>query len=123
MAYTDKLRVVYGDYTLGVHGEGFDYIFSYAQGGLESIVKNGYEWLYRCPKPAFWRALTAISKMELLKSICLLISRGALISMIVILVVLPAALMLCDWINALFLFVNNIFSIFYAKNVSFLAQS
>lgn len=60
MAYTDKntLRVVYGDYTLGVHGEGFDYIFSYAQGGLESIVKNGYEWLYRCPKPTFWRALT-----------------------------------------------------------------
>ena len=51
MVYTDKLRVVYGDYTLGVHGEGFDYIFSYAQGGLESIVKNGYEWLYRCPKP------------------------------------------------------------------------
>ena len=58
MAYTDKLRVVYGDYTLGVHGEEFDYIFSYAQGGLESIVKNGYEWLYRCPKPTFWRALT-----------------------------------------------------------------
>lgn len=60
MAYTDKskLRVVYGDYTLGVHGDGFDYIFSYAQGGLESVVKNGYEWLYRCPKPTFWRALT-----------------------------------------------------------------
>ena len=33
-----------------------------------------------------------------LRSICLLISRGALISMVVILVVLPAALMLCDWI-------------------------
>ena len=43
---------------LGVHGKGFDYIFSYAQGGLESIVKNGYEWLYRCPKPTFWRAVT-----------------------------------------------------------------
>ena len=42
--------------------------------------------------------VAAISKMELLKSICLLISRGALISMAVILVVLPAALMLCDWI-------------------------
>lgn len=55
---SNKLSVVYGDYTLGVHGEGFDYIFSYAQGGLESIVKNGYEWLYRCPKPTFWRALT-----------------------------------------------------------------
>lgn len=25
---------------------------------MESIVKNGYEWLYRCPKPTFWRALT-----------------------------------------------------------------
>ncbi len=60
MGCTDenKLRVVYGDFTLGVHGEGFDYIFSYAQGGLESIVKNGFEWLYRCPKPTFWRALT-----------------------------------------------------------------
>ena len=59
MECTSKsLRVVYGDYTLGVHGEGFDYIFSYAQGGLESIRKNGYEWLYRCPKPTFWRALT-----------------------------------------------------------------
>ena len=60
MAYTDngKLRVVYGDYVLGVHGKGFDYTFSYAQGGLESIVKKGYEWLYRCPKPTFWRALT-----------------------------------------------------------------
>ena len=60
MACTNKkdLRVVYGDYTLGVHGKGFDYIFSYSQGGLESIVKNGYEWLYRCPKPTFWRALT-----------------------------------------------------------------
>lgn len=53
-----EIRVVYGDYTLGVHGEGYDYIFSYAQGGLESLVKNGYEWLYRCPKPTFWRALT-----------------------------------------------------------------
>lgn len=53
-----EMRVVYGDYTLGVHGDGYDYIFSYSQGGLESIVKNGYEWLYRCPKPTFWRALT-----------------------------------------------------------------
>ena len=42
--------------------------------------------------------VAAISKMELLRSICLLISRGALISMLVILVVLPAALMLLDWV-------------------------
>ena len=59
MGCTSKsLRIVYGDYTLGVHGEGFDYIFSYAQGGLESLVKGGYEWLYRSPKPTFWRPLT-----------------------------------------------------------------
>ena len=60
MDYTNNgpLKVVYGDYTFGVHGSGFDYIFSYAQGGLESIVKDGCEWLYRCPKPTFWRALT-----------------------------------------------------------------
>ena len=59
MDCTSKLlRVVYGDFTLGVHGDGFDYIFSYAQGGLESLMKNGYEWLYRCPKPTFWRAMT-----------------------------------------------------------------
>ena len=42
--------------------------------------------------------VAAISKMELLQSICRLISRGALISMAVILVVLPAALMLLDWV-------------------------
>lgn len=61
MACTDKkslLRVVYGDYTLGIHGQDVHYIFSYAAGGLESLVKNGMEWLYRTPKPTFWRALT-----------------------------------------------------------------
>lgn len=52
------LRVVYGDSTLGVHGEDVHYIFSYAVGGLESLVKGGMEWLYRAPKPTFWRALT-----------------------------------------------------------------
>lgn len=52
------LRVVYGDVTCGVHGRDFSYIFSYAQGGLESMVRKGMEWLYRCPKPTFWRALT-----------------------------------------------------------------
>lgn len=53
--------------------------------------------------------VAAISKVELLKSICMLISRGALISMVVILLVLPAGLMLldglicrttCHWLNA-----------------------
>lgn len=59
MAYTaNKLKVIYGDSTLGVKGEGFHYIFSYIRGGLESLTKNGKEWLYRQPLPTFWRALT-----------------------------------------------------------------
>lgn len=66
------MRVVYGDATLGVHGcyeeplcsgngcskKEFHYIFSYAAGGMESMVINEREWLYRSPKPAFWRAVT-----------------------------------------------------------------
>ena len=40
--------------------------------------------------------VAAIGRMELLKSICLLISRGALISMFVIIVLLPCLLQLLD---------------------------
>ena len=40
--------------------------------------------------------VAVISQIELMRSICLLISRGALISTVVILVVLPATLMLLD---------------------------
>ena len=57
-----KLHVVYGDVTLGVHGERngkrFSYLFSYATGGPESICIDGREWLYRSPRPTFWRATT-----------------------------------------------------------------
>jgi beta-galactosidase len=52
------LRVIYGDSTLGVAGSGFHYIFSYIKGGLESLCKNGKEWMYRTPRPTFWRATT-----------------------------------------------------------------
>ena len=53
-----QLKLVFGDYSCGVHGEHFHYIFSYQRGGLESLVLDGREWLYRVPKPAFWRATT-----------------------------------------------------------------
>lgn len=57
-----SLEIIYGDITLGVKGERFGkkfhYIFSYATGGLESLSVNGKEWLFRTPKPTFWRALT-----------------------------------------------------------------
>lgn len=56
------LHVVYGDATLGVHGrvgdKEFHYIFSYLAGGLESLAVQGKEWLYRSPRPTFWRAVT-----------------------------------------------------------------
>lgn len=53
-----KLQIIYGDVTLGVKGDGFHYIFSYQTGGPESFYVAGREWLYRTPKPTFWRALT-----------------------------------------------------------------
>ncbi len=53
-----RMQLVYGDVSLGVKGEGFHYIFSYQTGGLESLSIHGKEWLYRTPKPTFWRALT-----------------------------------------------------------------
>ena len=54
----NKLQIVFGDYSFGVHGKEFDYIFSYGTGGLESLKVKGKEWLYRSPRPTFWRALT-----------------------------------------------------------------
>lgn len=52
------MNVVFGDVVLGVHGKGFDYLFSYQEGGPVSFVVGGMEWLYRAPKPTFWRATT-----------------------------------------------------------------
>lgn len=59
MAYTNnQLKVVFGDGTLGLGGDNFHYIFSYERGGLESMLIQGKEWLYRTPTPTFWRATT-----------------------------------------------------------------
>ena len=54
----NTLKLIFGDANLGVSGNGFHYIFSYARGGLESYVVNGSEWMYRVPRPCFWRATT-----------------------------------------------------------------
>lgn len=58
MDCTNKLQVVVGDAMIGMHGERFSYLFSIVRGGMESLVRDGREWLYRAPKPTFWRALT-----------------------------------------------------------------
>ena len=51
-------RIVIGDVTIGIQGQDFSYIFSVGSGGMESLYKDGKEWLYRSPRPAFWRATT-----------------------------------------------------------------
>lgn len=53
-----ELQIIYGDVTLGIKGTDFQYIFSYQTGGPESFYAKGKEWLYRTPKPTFWRATT-----------------------------------------------------------------
>ncbi|WWY81937.1 beta-galactosidase small subunit [Pediococcus pentosaceus] len=59
MDYTNnQLHVIYGDASLGLEGPNFHYLFSYERGGLESLVVNQKEWLYRTPTPLFWRATT-----------------------------------------------------------------
>lgn len=57
MDFMNNLRLVFGDNMLGVHGDGFSYLFSYFS-GPDSLVIKGKEWLYRSPRPTFWRALT-----------------------------------------------------------------
>ena len=51
-------RIVIGNVTIGIQGQDFSYIFSVGSGGMESLYKDGKEWLYRSPRPAFWRATT-----------------------------------------------------------------
>ena len=60
-AHTDTtapLKITHGDGALGVRGESFEILFSYGLGGPCSLVVNGQEWLYRAPRPTFWRAPT-----------------------------------------------------------------
>lgn len=75
------LRVAHGDGALGVRGRNFEILFSYPEGGPVSLKvfgagagqkkgeaaenNNGdmgmaavHEWLWRVPRPAYWRAAT-----------------------------------------------------------------
>ena len=53
-----SLCITHGDGALGVRGEGFEVLFSYPEGGPVSLVRDGWEWLWRAPRPAYWRAPT-----------------------------------------------------------------
>ena len=52
------LQVTHGDGALGVWGENFEILFSYPEGGPVSLCVDGHEWLWRIPRPAYWRAPT-----------------------------------------------------------------
>ncbi len=47
------LRIVIGDVTIGIQGQDFSYIFSVGSGGMESLYKDGKEWLYQVSQTGF----------------------------------------------------------------------
>ena len=53
-----ELKIVHGDGNLGVRGRDFEILFSHAQAGPASVRKGGIEWMWRGPRPAYWRAPT-----------------------------------------------------------------
>ena len=52
------LTIVHGDGALGVKGRDFEILFSYPEGGPVSLITEGEQWLWRAPRPAFWRSPT-----------------------------------------------------------------
>ncbi|WP_173552751.1 beta-galactosidase small subunit [Bifidobacterium merycicum] len=52
------MEIIFGDVVTGVHGDDFEYLFSWQAGGPVSFKVDGREWLYRAPRPAVWRATT-----------------------------------------------------------------
>ena len=53
-----KIRVVRGDVNIGVHGDGFNILFSKGVGSLVSLRYQGREMIAIPPAPLFWRATT-----------------------------------------------------------------
>ncbi len=53
-----KAEIVYGDFCIGVNGEGFSMQFDKSEGGVSSLVYNGVEYITRAPKVSFFRAHT-----------------------------------------------------------------
>jgi len=53
-----RAEIVYGDFSVGVHGEGFSMLFDKREGGISSLIYNGTEYITRAPKISFFRAYT-----------------------------------------------------------------
>ena len=52
------LKIVHGDGNLGVSGKDFEILFSHGQAGPASFRRGNVEWMWRGPRPAYWRAPT-----------------------------------------------------------------
>ena len=57
-AAAGKLKIAHGDGNIGVKTDRFEILFSHPQAGPASIRVGGTEWVWRGPRPAFWRAPT-----------------------------------------------------------------
>jgi beta-galactosidase len=53
-----KIKVINGDFNIGVHGKDFSILFSKALGTLVSLNYSGREIIAHPPAPLFWRATT-----------------------------------------------------------------
>lgn len=58
MEENKSLNLIFGNQTLAIHGNKYHYIFHFTEGGPISLNIGGKEWLYKVPKPTFWRATT-----------------------------------------------------------------
>ena len=55
--FETPLKITHGDGALGVKGHDFEILFGWNQGPT-SLRRGDKEWMWRAPKPAFWRAPT-----------------------------------------------------------------
>ena len=53
-----KAEIVYGGFSIGVHGKNFSMLFDKREGGISSLMYGGTEYITRAPKISFWRAMT-----------------------------------------------------------------
>ncbi|WEV65251.1 beta-galactosidase small subunit [Bifidobacterium sp. ESL0764] len=54
---SEKIAVIIDEEMIGLHAGGVACLFDYGE-GLVSLRVGGREWLYRAPRPTFWRATT-----------------------------------------------------------------
>lgn len=53
-----EARIVYGDFGIGLQGDGFSMHFDRGGSGITSLVYDGVEYITRAPRVSFWRAPT-----------------------------------------------------------------